>query len=131
MGCGGSRWMRIPWDISGCGYPNPGYPHPPMYPQNDDRPERRTGGDDEVVPDELKKLYARGEITREQYREALERLEQGAFTLTDLWELRRPKELEKSAAKSHGSAPAALKQKWEQVSKAEEEIHSTIKASTR
>ncbi len=134
--------MPIPWSTAGCGYPSP-----PMYPPGDDRPEQRTAGTNDVVRDEVKKLYARGEITREQYREALERLERGSFSLDDLWELRRqasvphdsgetetsrmPGMQEGLAAKSNsGAGLRSLKQKWEEVGKAEREIGGTIEAVT-
>lgn len=136
--------MPIPWSTAGCGYPSP-----PMYPPDDAWPERQrqASGTNEVVRDEVKKLYARGEITREQYHEALERLQRGSFSLDDLWELRRqasvphdsgetetsrmPGMQEGLAAKSSsGAGLRSLKQKWEEVGKAEREIGGTIEAVT-
>lgn len=145
MGCGGGRWSRVPWDMGGCGYP---YPNPQPYPQGD-WPDRRGLATDEVMRGELKKLYARGEITREQYLDAVERLDQGVFTLDDLWELRRgasagqgpttgQSTTGQSAAGHVGTAPGdggaavvTLRQKWEEVDKAGKEIGEAVESATQ
>ena len=148
MGCGGGRWPRVPWDMGGCGYP---YPSPLPYPRGDHGPDGGAAagdGTDEVIHGELKKLYAKGEITREQYLTAVGRLDQGTFSLDDLWELRRNAAAGQgamgegqaeipapgravTATASTGADVAALKQKREEISQAEKGIDAAIETANQ
>ncbi|KKM10303.1 hypothetical protein SY88_14720 [Clostridiales bacterium PH28_bin88] len=65
-----------------------------------ERYDRRGGQEYEMLRDEIRKMYAAGDITQNQYRDALARLDRGLFTLDDLWELRRSHEQVKQPARA-------------------------------
>lgn len=66
--------------LGGCGFPQPrhhGYDYDYRGPQDAD-----------LIREEIDRLYAAGQINRDEYHRALDRLKQGDLTLDDLWELR-------------------------------------------
>ncbi|WP_088187884.1 YqgQ family protein [Desulfosporosinus sp. FKA] len=128
--CGGG-FRNIMFGYGGCGtghYEQPYEPYPRSY-----APERLS--DRELIQGEIKKLYAEGTIEREQYYDALDRLNRGNFTLDDLASLReRTSEKESSTRKfqkertpvRESSEVSKLNSKKAEIAKAKEQMSSLI-----
>lgn len=84
---------------------------------------------------EIRNLYASGEITQNQYYDALDRLDRGSFTRFDLEEIRsRGQAVRRTSRGDHGSAgripydirAESLERKQREIGKAKEETNKVI-----
>lgn len=86
---------------------------------------------------EIRNLYASGEITQNQYYDALDRLDRGSFTRFDLEEIRsRGQAVRRTSRGDHGSAGRipydiraeieSLERKQREIGKAKEETNKVI-----
>ena len=128
--CGGG-FRNLMFGYGGCGtghYEQPYESYPRSY-----APERLS--DRELIRGEIMKLYAEGAIDRGQYYDALDRLNQGLFTLDDLAYFReRPSKKESNMIrlqKEHtpvrdSSEVSKLNSKKAEIQKAKEQMSSLI-----
>ncbi|MHB1652578.1 MAG: hypothetical protein ACYCVD_08905 [Desulfitobacteriaceae bacterium] len=109
--------------------------HPHYY---DERYDTGRNMDYELLRNEIRKLYATGDISSQaQYHDALDRLDRGIFTMDDLWALRNNRQkVERSVRREEnlagrltpdiGREMENLERKKAEIGRAKEEIGRVI-----
>ena len=130
--CGGRGWGGM-FGFGSCGG---GYLE--RYPHHyDERYNTGRNMDYELLRNEIRKLYATGDIAQDHYRDALDRLDRGIFTMDDLWALRNNRQkVEKSVRREEnlagrltpdiGREMENLERKKAEIGRAKEEIGRVI-----